>query len=645
MVMGRKDPTEFRDRFQRWKNGENPYSAGRIIDAIYKNNPKEEFLGEPSHNYDFTQSEEWANARGYYPDERGHRDDRVKKPAHPSHPSRGTWDGDKFVLTDKGMQDPNYTLFGLNDGGQDPQAILTHKGSTVLPEITVTPKGNYIYNSYDNIKLHLPKYANGKLPGYKDGKPKGDGMKYSWDDQTQSWDRYTGDAMGEAFNRLAITPQGNREKFNYERQPIAQHIPKIETDQDYTERRINETTKNNTPISDAFHIAVGFIPGVGDARDAIQAGVSAVKGDYLTAGVLGGGLLIPNALQYGWKTFKNISPLKIANFEEKLRSRISGVGAGLGFGGGAAVGIGLTNSLEKEKQLSETQKAEMAGGTAMLGLSGGLLGWGLGDAFQNYIRSSSNVRSKSPMANIIRDILTRPISTIHARSNGNYPITFKERRQFVNNFRDQITDAWRWTVKNNKHTKDMSDNDMKFFYGDLFVKDSKKIDDYLQSQGASGQYAPYENTVSIKRRLNGSNLPNYYSPTQNKNLLPQTYGTVAAHEFHHHIQNILKPYRIDVLKRDKNNNLIWGPDASTKIGQLYESALSKNAGKWEGLGDEFTAELQAFKYQLGINGSMFSSSKATTDKILNALSDRFGISTDQAKQMALEYEKILGVLK
>lgn len=37
-----------------------------------------------------------------------------------------------------------------------------------MPEITVTPKGNYIYNSYDNIKLHLPKHANGKLPGYED---------------------------------------------------------------------------------------------------------------------------------------------------------------------------------------------------------------------------------------------------------------------------------------------------------------------------------------------------------------------------------------------------------------------------------------------------------------------------------------------
>lgn len=140
----------------------NPYTVRAVVDALYVSNPREEFLGEPSHHYDFTQSEEWADAHGYYPDARGHRDDRVKKPAHPSHPSRGTWNGNVFELTDFGIQNPNYTLFGLNDGGQDPQAILTYQGGVVLPEITVTPKENYIFNPYDNIILHH-KSRGGKI--------------------------------------------------------------------------------------------------------------------------------------------------------------------------------------------------------------------------------------------------------------------------------------------------------------------------------------------------------------------------------------------------------------------------------------------------------------------------------------------------
>ena len=134
---------------------ENAGTVADYIDAIYSNNPKEEFLGEPEHHYDFTQSEEWANAHGYYPDKRGHRDDRVKKPAHPSHPSKGTWEGNNFILTNKGLADPNYIFFGLNDGGQDPQAILKYKDTYVIPELTVTPKGNYINNSYDNIRIHF----------------------------------------------------------------------------------------------------------------------------------------------------------------------------------------------------------------------------------------------------------------------------------------------------------------------------------------------------------------------------------------------------------------------------------------------------------------------------------------------------------
>lgn len=47
-----------------------------------------------------TNPEEEANRLGYYPDERGHRDDRVKKPAHPTHPSRGKWNSfTEFELT------------------------------------------------------------------------------------------------------------------------------------------------------------------------------------------------------------------------------------------------------------------------------------------------------------------------------------------------------------------------------------------------------------------------------------------------------------------------------------------------------------------------------------------------------------------
>ena len=145
-----------------YQNG-GQYSAGNLVRSIKRITKREDYLGKPEHNYDFTQSEEWANQHGYYPDERGHRDDRVKKESHPTHPSRGVWKSPyQFDLTDRGVQNVNYTLYGLNDGGQDPQATMTYRGGTVIPEITVTPAGNYIYNSYDNIRI-IPEYKEGGI--------------------------------------------------------------------------------------------------------------------------------------------------------------------------------------------------------------------------------------------------------------------------------------------------------------------------------------------------------------------------------------------------------------------------------------------------------------------------------------------------
>lgn len=153
---------------------ESNYSVGRVLDGIYKAVNHEEFMGEPSHKYQFIKpeyvglSEEELDSLVGQADERGHRLDVVKAEAHPSHYSRGTWSGNDFELTDKGLAEVNHTYFGLNDGGQDPQARLTYKGSTVLPEITITPDGAYIYNTYDNIKLNLKQQGGslGKVTPY-----------------------------------------------------------------------------------------------------------------------------------------------------------------------------------------------------------------------------------------------------------------------------------------------------------------------------------------------------------------------------------------------------------------------------------------------------------------------------------------------
>lgn len=217
-----------RDTYNRYAKGGplNPYSAGSLVDAIYRNSKGEEYLGEPSHHYDFTIPEEEANRLGYYPDERGHRDDRVKKPAHPTHPSRGKWNSfEEFELTDKGMENPNYTLFGLNDNNQDPQAVMTYKGEIVLPEITITPDKKYIHNPYDNINIYLDGYLGNKksLGGnlYGDG---GNKPRYKSSSnirkQISTWEGATMktntpfDKMDTMFNQ--VLPAGALDKLSQE---------------------------------------------------------------------------------------------------------------------------------------------------------------------------------------------------------------------------------------------------------------------------------------------------------------------------------------------------------------------------------------------------------------------------------------------
>ena len=157
---GVTDLAEIRNTYNSYAEG--GFTSGAIVNAIHEAASEVEELGYPTHKYDFAQSEEWADAHGYFPDKKGHRDDRVKKPAHPTHPSRGTWNGDNFHLTELGMKDPNYIMFGTADGGQDPQATLYYDGAIVLPEFTVTPKGNYIHSSYDNLNI---KFAEGGYLG------------------------------------------------------------------------------------------------------------------------------------------------------------------------------------------------------------------------------------------------------------------------------------------------------------------------------------------------------------------------------------------------------------------------------------------------------------------------------------------------
>lgn len=118
------------------------------------------------------------------------------------------------------------------------------------------------------------------LPKYKDG------YKYSWDDSTQSWSRYTDNQYGEVFNNFVVTPKYIRPRFNYELNPNYANLDKnevVKQDNDlYTRQQTENANNTRTWLSDAADIAhglqvvsdvTGTLYGTGLAKKAIIEGV------------------------------------------------------------------------------------------------------------------------------------------------------------------------------------------------------------------------------------------------------------------------------------------------------------------------------------------------------------------------------------
>ena len=73
------------------------------------------------------------------------------------------------------------------------------------------------------------------------------------------------------------------------------------------------TTMGETPL---FNTAASFMPVLGDAIQGAEAVEAVKQGDYLTAGLLGGMMLLPNIIEKPLKKWK-----KIKNLTKELKER------------------------------------------------------------------------------------------------------------------------------------------------------------------------------------------------------------------------------------------------------------------------------------------------------------------------------------
>lgn len=223
-----KDPTEFRERFKRWKQGLPAYENGRprAIQEVDKSNA--DFAKRLRSNW---RQEIWD------------------------------WEGSGKSVTHKiaGADNIVYPNVQTTKGGGLIDFTNPIWQGNVDPYERAIKNNDYVPMKTEedaiwfgpNYKKYYPGFKDGKLPKYGEGKPKGDGQRYLWDDQTQSWTRYTGDTMGDVFADFVVTPIGGAHKKDIE------HVQIVTPEQQQYSQRNKPTVSTNstwhpTPAASTF---------------------------------------------------------------------------------------------------------------------------------------------------------------------------------------------------------------------------------------------------------------------------------------------------------------------------------------------------------------------------------------------------------
>lgn len=142
----------------------------------------------------------------------------------------------------------------------------------------------------------LPKYYEGTIPFADEQKQQ---KVEQWSDDWQ--DRLQRSAGSKVLQKWNATGEK----------------PKPESQQQYTARRVKETTWNKPSgriMLEMAPAAVDFVPGAGNVKQGLDATAAGARGNYVEAGFLGAGLLLPTALKKplraAKKYFKNFMQYK-----------------------------------------------------------------------------------------------------------------------------------------------------------------------------------------------------------------------------------------------------------------------------------------------------------------------------------------------
>lgn len=171
---------------------------------------------------------------------RGHLPDIVKGKDHPSGPSYGKFLNDlQFEIKDPA--NINYVRPGLNDNG-DYKAAVTYKGSRVLPEITITPNGNYIEDPYNNIKFLYAKGGSFRIPSTFSPSKTKEWIKYWYSNRSPQIQKNIKEARSTQAQWNKQMNTINTYKWYQSPKYLPQKIKSKASKNDFDDRRINGMT-------------------------------------------------------------------------------------------------------------------------------------------------------------------------------------------------------------------------------------------------------------------------------------------------------------------------------------------------------------------------------------------------------------------
>ena len=234
---------------------------------------------------------------------------------------------------------------------------------------------------------------------------------------------------------------------------------------------------------------------------------------------------------------------------------------------------------------------------------------------------------------IAKDAVGSPKRFIQARKEGTYPLTYKERRSYLENVHEKgKTVASRVRANNEEDLKFRQTIDPEG--GHEFKALEGANSKYTYNSKSYKNFADPEKTSGVNSRE--WNINSHINLKQNPNSKflkhPNSAAFTTAHELQHSYQNGLSDIRY-MRELDSPAVTEWH-EASSAL-----TPLKKNAGTWEGDPLELNSEVIAYRAMQNV--SRYNQMNDTQQrKISNFISGRFNISEEGAHNMLNELSKL-----